>query len=322
MPRLVLSLEGLRHPPQFTATGQEIYQAAIQIARWADERRFIRVGIGEHHQSDDGYLPAPLVLAAALGAVTSSISVRCSVLLAPLYHPIRLAEEIAVADLCLSGRLEVALGVGYVEADFRVFGADFHHRGDTLDDLLPLLRKAWTGEPFEFRGQTVTVRPRPVQDPFPIKTGGKVLRALRRAVDLADGYVPEGVTDQWDDYRRLLAERGRQDPGPYRRGPSFIWVTDEPKQDVWARLSPYLERQVASYQAWNSNTQVKVYSHSDFSKPGGSYQILTPDETLELARDLGRDGELVFSPLLGGIPPDETWRMLDLVDREVLPSIT
>ena len=310
----------MRHPRQFKSSGAEIYRAAIDMARWADERGFWQVAFGEHHQAEDGFMPTPLVFAAALGGVTSRIRVS-SVIISPLYHPIRLAEEIAVADLCLGGRLSVSHVLGYVEADSQMFGEDFHRRGDALDALIPLLRTAWTGKPFSYKGQTVTVQPRPVQDPFPIIVGGMSRRGIERAVELADGYHPPGTNEHWDQYRTLMIERGRKDPGPFRVGPMFIWVTTEPKDDVWKRFVPHIKHQVETYRKWSPSGQALGPWEVDFSKPGGTYQVLTPDETLQLADDLGPEGELTLTPLLSGIDPDAAWEMLDTFDRLVLPSI-
>src|ERR1700728_1243292 len=123
----------LRHPPQFATSGPELYAAALDIIEWADEHAFSRVALGEHHQSTDGYLPAPLVFAAAIGGRTRRIRAQISVLLAPLYDPVRLAEEIAVADLCLQGRLDPAIAAGYVEDDFVIFGADYTEPGPDIE---------------------------------------------------------------------------------------------------------------------------------------------------------------------------------------------
>ena len=140
--------------------------------RLADDLGFERVAFGEHHQSTDGYLSCPIVFAAAAGAITNRIRIRISILLALLYDPLRLAEEVAVADLCTQGRLDLAFGVGYVEDDFVAFGADYHRRGRNLEELVPFLRRAWTGEPFEHRGTTVRATPRPQQEPMPVYLGG------------------------------------------------------------------------------------------------------------------------------------------------------
>ena len=309
----------LRHPAEFGTSGADLYRAAIDMCAWADERAFARVGLGEHHQSPDGYIPAPLVFAAAVGAVTRSVRVRISILLAPLYEPLRLAEEVAVADLCLGGRLDLGLGVGYVEDDFRAFGADYAARGRTLDELIPFLRQAWTGEPFEYRGTSVRVTPRPAQDPMPIYVGGASRAGIERAVRLADGYFPPGLPAGWDLYRRLVMEAGRPDPGEFApRGPVFLWVSKEPKEQVWERLAPHVRHQIDSYAAW-TNAAYRVPS-GPFVPPD-AYQVMTPDEVLELCEQLGPEGELTFNPLLAGIDPADAWAMLDLVDREVLPHL-
>src|SRR3954454_6192062 len=94
-PKLVLDFD-LRHPRYLQASGPETYAAALDVIAWADGVGFERVGFGEHHQSDDGYLPCPLVFAAAAGACTKRMRIRISILLAALYDPLRLAEEAAV----------------------------------------------------------------------------------------------------------------------------------------------------------------------------------------------------------------------------------
>jgi alkanesulfonate monooxygenase SsuD/methylene tetrahydromethanopterin reductase-like flavin-dependent oxidoreductase (luciferase family) len=327
VPKTVMIFD-LRHPPQFPTRGDALYRAALDMCAWADERGFARVGLGEHHQSPDGYIPAPLLVASAIGACTRQVRVRISILLAPLYDPVRLAEEIAVADLCLGGRLDVGLGVGYVEDDFRAMGVDFHRRGRLLDELVPFLRRAWTGEPFEHRGTTVRVTPRPVQDPMPIYLGGASRRGIERAIELGDGYFPPGMPRPWEAYRRRVVELGRPDPGPFPpRGPIFLWVTTEPKDAVWERLAPHVRHQIDSYAAWTQG----AYGRPDGPfvpsrdvaelRQGGAYDVVTPDEAVELARSLGPDGELTFNPLLAGIDPAAAWEMLELVDREVLPHI-
>ena len=327
MPKKVMIFD-LRHPPQFAQSGKDLYRAALDMCAWADERGFARIGLGEHHQSPDGYIPAPLLFASAIGACTRSVRVRISILLAPLYDPIRLAEEIAVADLCLGGRLDVGLGVGYVEDDFDAFGVDYHTRGKALDELVPLLRKAWTGEPFAHRGTTVRVSPRPVQDPMPIYLGGASKRGIERAVQLGDGYFPPGMPAGWAKYRQRCIDLGRADPGAYpRRGPIFLWVTDEPKDEVWEWLAPHIRHQIDSYAAWTKSAygvpQGPFVPSRDVEslRQGGAYDVMTPAEVIELAEALGPDGELTFNPLLAGIDASRAWKMLELVDREVLPAI-
>ena len=177
-PKLVLDFD-LRHPAYSARLGRAPTPQRSTSSSGPTGSASSAVGFGEHHQSEDGYLPCPVVFAAAAGSRTKRIRLRISILLAALHDPLRLAEEVAVADLCARGRIDLALGVGYVEADFEAFGKDFHRRGKAVDELIPFLRRAWTGEPFEHNGTSVRATPRPFQDPMPD------LRRRRRVPALA-----------------------------------------------------------------------------------------------------------------------------------------
>ncbi|MBP1689177.1 MAG: hypothetical protein H6Q33_5320, partial [Deltaproteobacteria bacterium] len=99
--------------PSFGAPVRDLYAAALDQVAWADELGFDVVGLGEHHASDDGYNPSPLTLACAMAGRSRRIRVRTSVLLAPFYEPIKLAEDVAVAQLASGGRIILGLGFGY-----------------------------------------------------------------------------------------------------------------------------------------------------------------------------------------------------------------
>jgi alkanesulfonate monooxygenase SsuD/methylene tetrahydromethanopterin reductase-like flavin-dependent oxidoreductase (luciferase family) len=251
------------------------------------------------------------------------------VLLAPLYHPVRLAEEIAVADLCLHGRLEPAIAAAYVEDDFDMFGADYAGRGTTMEELVPFLRQAFTGEPFEFRGTTIRVTPRPCQDPMRIYMGGGTRRTIERAVRLSDGWVAPGTDESWEIYRDICREQGKADPGEFpTMSPMFLWVTTEDKRKVLDRLAPHILHQSASYMGWAASAFSGARAHpyalgelDDVVQGVGNYQILDPEEAIELANRLGRRGWMVFNPLLGGIAPDEAWTMLQTVEERVMPYV-
>jgi alkanesulfonate monooxygenase SsuD/methylene tetrahydromethanopterin reductase-like flavin-dependent oxidoreductase (luciferase family) len=236
---------------------------------------------------------------------------------------------VAVADLCTGGRLDLALGVGYVEDDFIAFGKDYHRRGKDMEELIPFLRRAWTGEPFEHRGTTVRVTPTPWQDPMPIYIGGGAARvSIERAARLADGFFPPGMQRPWEIYREACVALGKPDPGEWApRGPIFLWVTTEDKDEEWARLEPYIRHQIDSYGAWTKGGLGRATGpyiptgDTDSLKQNGAYQVVTPDEAVELAHELGPRGELHLNPLLAGIDPEHAWQMLRTFERHVLPHL-
>ena len=110
--------------------------------------------------------------------------------------PSSVAKAALTLDVLSGGRLTLGVGAGYLEPEFRALGVDFEERNELLDEGLVAIKRAWTedgvemtGRHFEVRGHTML--PRPVQSPHPpIWVGGNSKRAIRRAVDLADGWTP------------------------------------------------------------------------------------------------------------------------------------
>lgn len=99
-----LSLAYDMRAPDFGADPADLYAAALDQCAWADRVGFQSVGFMEHHASSDGYLPSPIVMAAAAAARTRRMRIGVLVL-APLYDPVRLAEDLAVLDNVARGRL-------------------------------------------------------------------------------------------------------------------------------------------------------------------------------------------------------------------------
>ena len=91
--------------PDMGAPAVDLYGAAVEQSAWADKLGFGSVVVMEHHATTDGYLPSPIVLAAAIAGATERILIRLSLVLLPLYHPLRAAEDLAVLDLVSGGRM-------------------------------------------------------------------------------------------------------------------------------------------------------------------------------------------------------------------------
>ena len=120
----------------------DLYAAALDQVAWGDELGFDVVGLGEHHASDDGYNPSPLTLACAMAGRSRRIRFRTSVLLAPFYDPVKLAEDVAVAQLASVGRIILALGFGYRPPEFAMFGRRVEERWKLTCDTCRVLKQA------------------------------------------------------------------------------------------------------------------------------------------------------------------------------------
>lgn len=312
--------------PDFGAPARELYAAALDQAAWADDLGFDNIGLGEHHCAVDGYNPSPLVLAAAMGARTRRIGLRTSVLLAPLYDPIKLAEDAAVTQLATGGRLILGVGGGYRPVEFESFGRRLEDRWEAVGETIEVLRRAWTGEPFEWRGRRCHVTPKPEPAP-PILLGGGSAAAARRAARIADGWYPPLDERLWPPYREACRKLGKPDPGSYpAHGPIFLWIAKEPER-AWDRLMPHVLHQLRSYSEWTVEAfgrPAGPYAEAmteETVKQSPGYRVLTPEGALELAEALGDDSVLFLNPLLAGVDPDVSWEMLKLYEAEVHPYL-
>jgi hypothetical protein len=161
--------------PDWGAPADALYQAAVAQCAWADTLGFNSVTLTEHHATTDGYLPSPMILGAAIAGSTQNLLIRLSLVLLPLYHPLRAAEDLAVLDLISGGRLRLTVGLGYRPEEYEQLGVVMRQRPSLMEEAVETLKSAWTGEPFEYRGRTVRVLPRPAQRPRPlIAMGGGV----------------------------------------------------------------------------------------------------------------------------------------------------
>src|SRR2546426_634484 len=179
----------LRVPPFAATTHAELYAACLEQCAWADERGLDFVALSEHHGVEDGYLPAPLTLAGAIAGRTRRLAINVAAVLLPLHDPVRLAEQLAVLDLASGSRVSVVVGLGYRPEEFAMAGVDRKERGRLLEEYVGVMRQAWTGEPFTWRGRTIRVTPKPASPPV-ILIGGSAEKAARRAARLGGGFFP------------------------------------------------------------------------------------------------------------------------------------
>lgn len=319
---------GLRYDmrsPSFGAPTQELYAAALDQVAWADERGCTSITFSEHHGAEDGYLPAPIVMAGAAAARTRNARLAIAALLVPFHETLRLAEDLAVVDLISGGRLHLTIGAGYALHEFAMFDVQIDDRVRIVEETVATLRQAWTGEPFEFRGRTVRVTPAPARPGGPpIFLGGSTTGAAKRAARIADGFnpsAPQLMQVYLDECDRL----GKPRPvGGGRTGPLFLYVTDDPDA-AWARIAPHALHETNSYGSWASRSLMTPYqsaTDADALRERGTYVVVTPDECVELARNLGPEGNVVLHPLMGGLDPAFSWQSLELFVDKVLPQLT
>jgi probable F420-dependent oxidoreductase len=288
------------------------YDETISLAVEAERLGFESVWTTEHHFVDDGYMPSLLVVSAAIAQATSRIGIGTGVILAPLHHPLRLAEDAATVSLLSHGRLQLGLGLGWSETEFGGLGADARRRGAAMDEILEILPKAWTGEPFTHEGKvyafpTLGVRPTPAVK-IPVLVGGSAEPAMRRAARLADGIFANAIVDKFfEQVGWVLDECDRigRDPATFRFIHYSILLPGASRDDamrryrdaLWAMQWKYSDMEASTARALPAAAPPPLArSDADLTRGRATYAG-TPDEVveslLEIRRRAGVPVELV-----------------------------
>ena len=317
----------MRMPSMAPGTRADRYGAAVDMVEWADSLGFVTAVLSEHHGSPDGYLPSPLPLAAAMAARSSNIRIGIAAMVSSFHDPLRLAEDVAVVDLISNGRIDLTLTNGYVDAEFAMFDVPLSGRAKRTTESVEVLKQAWTGEPFEFRGRTVQVLPTPAQPGGPpISLGGSVEAAARRAARIADGFMPS-TPEIWEFYADECVKIGKPDPGPYLGGDTSVIHVATDVDEGWTELAPYAMHEVNAYGDWAASAGIEgatgfVRVDDPYVlRATGQYRVLTPQE---LVAELTAKGPFAFCmlhPLVGGLAPEAAWRSLRLIEHEVIPNL-
>ncbi len=322
----------MRSPDWATPT-HELYAAAVQMAAYADQAGMDRINLMEHHGSDDGYLPQPFALAAAMAGVTQNIEFSLGAVILPLHDPVILAEQIAVVDLISNGRLNVIFGAGYVPQEFAMFGKSLRDRGKLLDSGIELILRALRGERFEVVTETgasrpVFVRPLPVKDPRDIiMAGGGVEASAKRAAkyDIGFGPMMPHIVDTYLAEVERLGRKPRQYYRPNQGMPLAIHLCEDPEQG-WRAIERHAVHVVTEYAKWasaegdHSNSPFKGLDDPAVLKQAGLFACWTPEQLLAKIPSIGDRGNVGIQPLLGGLDPAEGWKSLKLFGQ-MLPDI-
>ncbi|HXJ82376.1 MAG TPA: LLM class flavin-dependent oxidoreductase [Candidatus Methylomirabilis sp.] len=195
--------------------GGHYYQDALEEVVRGEELGFDSVWMEEHHSVVDHYWPSPLPVLAGFATRTSRVTLGTDILVAPFYHPARLAEDVALLDVMSGGRAVLGVAIGYKPDEFLLYGADLAKRGARFEEQLAIVKGLWTHDTFSFSGTYYQVEgklePRPITKPHPpIWIGGWGELTLRRAATLADNWLPGPTADLsrlLDGKQRFLANR-------------------------------------------------------------------------------------------------------------------
>jgi alkanesulfonate monooxygenase SsuD/methylene tetrahydromethanopterin reductase-like flavin-dependent oxidoreductase (luciferase family) len=293
-----------RNPAFSAETMADRYAAALDMVEWADRLGCSLVVVSEHHGAEDGYLPSPVVMLAAMAARASTV---------------------CVLDNLTRGRVDVVVGGGYVREEFAMFGVPMAERPRRVTEVVATLKGAFSGRPFPYRGRTVSVTPAPFRPGGPrVLLGGASEPAARRAARIADGFMP-AVPEVWQYYRDEMLALGRPDPGACRTGDTAVVALAEDPEAGWAAMAPFFAHEANAYGAWQAQDDVaspyRTVADHGVLRATGRYEVTDPAAMVARLRAMS-EPSIRLHPLCGGMPIGLAWESLRLFEHEVLPALT
>jgi alkanesulfonate monooxygenase SsuD/methylene tetrahydromethanopterin reductase-like flavin-dependent oxidoreductase (luciferase family) len=321
----------MRNPKAWFRPWAELYAETIEFIEHIEALGFGGVWLAEHHGIDDGYLPSPIVLGAGIATRTRAIRISQGVGLAPHYHPVRLAEDMAVLDILSNGRAEFAMGIGYLPFEARAYGFEPKQRGRLADEVVDVVKRLWRGETLDHKGEFFELEgarctPLPVQPGgIPMFVGGVAQPGFRRAARLGDGYI--GPVEFWPAYVEELRAAGKTEADGRIVSMSYsdMWflVSEDPERTL-DELAPHAHYQINTYAEWQEGAEWAVFAKMDVEefKKAGLMKVLTPDEAIAYIRSRREAApiEAFCMQAPAGFPLARLAEHAELFARKVIPA--
>jgi alkanesulfonate monooxygenase SsuD/methylene tetrahydromethanopterin reductase-like flavin-dependent oxidoreductase (luciferase family) len=151
---------------------EDVYARALERIEIMDRGGFDAVWLAEHHFTTFSVCPSVHMLGTLAAARTKRLRIGTAVSLAALYHPLRLAEEVALLDMLSGGRVNWGAGRGFALSEFKAFGVPPQESAERFREAVEIVLRAWTKERLTFEGEhfrfeDVEVLPKPLQRPHP-----------------------------------------------------------------------------------------------------------------------------------------------------------
>lgn len=334
-------------------TEKEIVDEQLDIMVRSEEYGFDSVWPAEHHFSEYGYCASPAVSLAAVAARTKTIRLGTGVVVLPLNHPIRVAEDYAIIDLMSNGRVDLGVGRGYQPHEFQGYGVDQTSSREMFRESIEIVQKAWTEERFTYQGEfyqahELRVRPKPLQKPHPPiwmaslspetfelcgRYGFNLMCAPVFGFD-----VNRGAT-QVEQYRQALREHGR-DPAHFEvAGLVMTYVADTSEQALHDFAEPVMwyyhtfaryiapppgQAPVPTYEMYTRARDFLASATWDAVVQGGAVIAGSPDQVVDR---IGRITEacgithFLCWTRIGGLAHQKVMRSMELMASKVMPQL-
>ena len=185
----------------------------------------------------------PMALFGYLAAIAPNLELATAVIILPQRQAVLVAKQAAEIDVLTNGKFRFGIGIGWNPVEFEGLGEDFHTRGRRFEEQIQLMRRLWTEPVVTFEGKyhkitSAGINPLPVQRPIPIWIGGSAEQALKRAAEVADGFMTQrplegGWPATLERIRTWRANAGK-DPNTFGID-ARVNLTSDTTPDVWRK---------------------------------------------------------------------------------------
>ncbi len=318
-----------RNPAGSVLSTPELYGEVLDQIELAEEWGFDVVWFSEHHFVEDGYLPSWTPVAGAVLGRTRRMRVATDIALLPFYHPVRLAEDVAVLDNLSNGRVELGVGMGYAPHEFKGFGIPVGRRVSLTEEGIEILRLAWSGRPFTYHGkrwafEDLLVTPTPVQAGGPpLWMAAMTAAGADRAARFGANFLPQGnragTLDRW----RAAVRAGGADPDERRVGIiRSVLVTDDKDRD-WPQVRQAERYRMEAYARFFAEAEAS-FGLGGAGAISQAWIVGGPDQVYdELASFIAthRFTDVCTWGCPPGLAPSQMARYLERFATEVIPRL-
>jgi len=315
-----------RNPEPWRQPWHERYSQLLEQIDWLEESTpFQSVSLSEHHFVEDGYLPSVLALACVVADRTEEVDIATNIVVLPLHHPLRIAEDSLTADLLSEGRFRLGVANGYRKLEFEGFGTSTRDRKDRMEEAMEVLRRAFSGEPFAFEGKhwsipELRVTPTPVRDGGPpIWMGGTAPAALDRAARLGDGFMAS-TNEEVVGYLEACERNGIAPEK--RKTMRTLWaLVDEDPERALAESGDFMLHQVNNYIDFGF-IDVPRFTDPQVLIDQGFYTFVDAAGAIDYIGEAADAGvqEIHIFAVLPGEAVEKGTRRLQYISDEVIPA--
>jgi alkanesulfonate monooxygenase SsuD/methylene tetrahydromethanopterin reductase-like flavin-dependent oxidoreductase (luciferase family) len=299
----------------------------LELAPWAESLGYDGVWINEEHFGQGSRVClSPILLATALAMRTRTIRIGFSVLVLPLFQPVRLAEEIATLDVLSAGRVDFGVSRGNTSRYFDAWGLDYADRSAAFDQVLGTVIRCWTEPTVQVGSRIESIEPKCVQRPHPPVYVATYREESAAWVGQHGHTLLQGSQQSVDSMRRCV--RAYTDAGgsmadvPIGR---FV-VVGETDTVAWHAAWPAAEKLTAGYRRGGEQVRRRIATEDELETERWLHEVAivgSPETVagrIAALRDELGCGNLTLVPgFLGNLPQEHVVTTLELCAQEVMP---